>query len=99
MVLALDRLVLRAADLHHVCLGVLRRPDGGRGLSPAVKQPDRPRPYRCWGYPLTPALYLVICVAFLIYVVLGDPQATLSGLLLVLTGIPFYWIWRRSRSS
>ena len=37
------------------------------------KQPDLPRPYRCWGYPLIPALYLLICVAFLIYVVQGYP--------------------------
>jgi len=60
-----------------------------------VKQPARPRPYRCWGYPITPALYLLVCVPFLIYVVLGEPEATLSGLVLVLTGIPFYWFWRR----
>jgi APA family basic amino acid/polyamine antiporter len=60
-----------------------------------VKQPARPRPYRCWGYPITPALYLLVCVPFLIYVVLGEPKATLSGLLLVLTGIPFFWFWRR----
>jgi len=57
-------------------------------------QPDRPRPYRCWGYPLTPALYLVICLAFLVYVVQGDPHATLIGFLLILTGIPFYAAWK-----
>jgi len=62
------------------------------------KQPDRPRPYRCWGYPLTPALYLVISAAFLVYVIQGDPQATLLGLLLVLTGLPFYLTWRATRS-
>jgi APA family basic amino acid/polyamine antiporter len=61
-------------------------------------QPDRPRPHRCWGYPLTPAIYLVICAAFLIYVIQGDPQATLLGMLLVLTGIPFYLTWRAKRS-
>jgi len=58
-------------------------------------QPDRPRPYRCWGYPLTPALYLAICGAFLVYVVQGDPRSTGVGLLLVLTGIPFYLVWQR----
>jgi len=58
------------------------------------KQPDVPRPYRCWGYPVTPALYLAICLAFLVYVVQGDPQATLIGLLLILTGIPFYTVWK-----
>jgi APA family basic amino acid/polyamine antiporter len=57
-------------------------------------QPERPRPYRCWGYPVTPALYLAISLAFLVYVVRGDPQATMLGLLLVFTGIPFYLTWK-----
>jgi APA family basic amino acid/polyamine antiporter len=57
-------------------------------------QPDRPRPYRCWGYPFTPALHLVICSSFLIYVVRGDPQATVIGVLLVLSGVPFYYRWK-----
>jgi len=61
------------------------------------KQPDQARPYRCWGYPLTPALYLTIGFAFLIYVIQGDPQATLIGMLLVLTGIPFYFMWSTRR--
>jgi APA family basic amino acid/polyamine antiporter len=60
-------------------------------------QPDRPRPYRCWGYPLTPALYLMICLGFLVYVVQGDRHATLIGLALVLTGIPFYFVWKSRR--
>jgi APA family basic amino acid/polyamine antiporter len=59
-----------------------------------VTQPDRPRPYRCWGYPVTPALYLLIAVPFLIYVVQGDPVSTGIGLLLVLSGIPVYLWWQ-----
>ena len=62
------------------------------------KEPDRERPYRCWGYPFTPALYLAIALAFLVYVIQGDPQATMIGLLLVLAGIPFYVTWRAKRS-
>jgi APA family basic amino acid/polyamine antiporter len=57
-------------------------------------RPDVPRPYRCWGYPVTPALYLAICAAFLIYVVQGDFQATFFGFLLMLSGIPFYVAWK-----
>jgi basic amino acid/polyamine antiporter, APA family len=59
------------------------------------RQPNRPRPCRCWGYPLTPALYLAICLPFLLYVIQGAPTATLIGVALVLTGIPFYFGWRR----
>ena len=52
-------------------------------------QPDRHRPYRCWGYPATPVLFVLIAMAFLIYVVQGDPVSALTGFALVLTGIPF----------
>ena len=66
-------------------------------------QPDRPRPYRCWGYPVTPALYLVIAVPFLFYVIQGKPGAAGYGLLLVLTGVPVYFLfsagWRKSSQS
>jgi APA family basic amino acid/polyamine antiporter len=61
-------------------------------------QPDRPRPYRCWGYPVTPALYLAISLAFLVCVIQGDRHAPLIGLLLVLSGIPFYLVWKSRRS-
>ena len=44
------------------------------------KQPEVPRPYRCWGYPVTPAIYLAICLAFLVYVVQGDPLADVTRL-------------------
>jgi APA family basic amino acid/polyamine antiporter len=58
-------------------------------------QPARPRPYRCWGYPLTPALYLVMSAAFLVYVIIGNPVGSGIGVLLIASGIPFYAIWRR----
>lgn len=59
------------------------------------KQPDAPRPYRAWGYPVLPALYIVmaawICVVLLRY----KPQYTWPGLVLVLLGIPVYLFWSR----
>jgi APA family basic amino acid/polyamine antiporter len=58
-------------------------------------QPDRQRPHRCWGYPIPPALYLAIALPFLVYVIVGDPRSTLIGLLLVMTGVPVYFIWQR----
>ncbi len=54
------------------------------------KKPDAPRPYKAWGYPVLPALYIMmaawICVVLLRY----KPQYTWPGLVLVLLGIPFY---------
>lgn len=59
------------------------------------KRPDVPRPYRAWGYPVLPALYIVmaawICVVLLRY----KPQYTWPGLVLVLLGIPVYLFWSR----
>ena len=58
-------------------------------------RPDLPRPYRCWGYPVTPVLYFIICVLFLLYVIQGNPRGSAFGVLLILSGVPFYAIWRR----
>ena len=59
------------------------------------KQPDAPRPYKAFGYPVLPALYIVmatwICVVLLRY----KPQYTWPGLLLVLLGLPVYAVWKR----
>ena len=64
-----------------------------------ISQPMRERPYKCWGYPFTPAIYLLIGVSFLIYVIQGDPLSAGIGLLIVLSGIPFYFLYARSRKK
>lgn len=61
------------------------------------KQPDRPRPYKCFAYPLTPILYLLVAAPFLVYVVLGDPESTGIGIAIVLTGLPVYLLFRAKR--
>ncbi|MGD1063901.1 MAG: amino acid permease [Terracidiphilus sp.] len=64
-----------------------------------IKQPNTPRPYKAFGYPFLPGLYLVmatgICAALLRY----KPQYTWPGLILVLLGIPVYVYWSRSASA
>jgi len=64
-----------------------------------VKQPDAPRPYKAFGYPVLPALYIVmatvICAALLRY----KPQYTWPGLILVLLGVPVYMLWSRSAKA
>jgi APA family basic amino acid/polyamine antiporter len=62
-----------------------------------IKRPDLPRPYRCWGYPVTPALYLIMCLLFVVYVIQGNPLASGIGALLILSGVPFYAVWRRGK--
>ncbi|MGO8759043.1 MAG: APC family permease [Terracidiphilus sp.] len=64
-----------------------------------VKRPDAERPYKALGYPVLPALYLLmsgaICLALLRY----RPQYTWPGLALVLAGIPVYLVWRRNAAA
>jgi APA family basic amino acid/polyamine antiporter len=62
------------------------------------KRPDAERPYRALGYPVLPALYVVLCAAVMLDLLVVKPEFTWPGLILVCTGLPVYWLWRRSRS-
>lgn len=59
-----------------------------------VKQPDAERPYKAVGYPLIPALYVIGAAVILIVLFVYQTTATWPGLLIVLTGVPVYFIWR-----
>jgi APA family basic amino acid/polyamine antiporter len=62
-----------------------------------AKRPDVNRPYRAVGYPLLPALYIVLCCAVMLLLLLSPTTRTesISGLVLVLIGIPVFYLWRR----
>jgi APA family basic amino acid/polyamine antiporter len=57
--------------------------------------PSAPRPYRTFGYPVTPLIYLVIAGLLVIDLAWLAPQTSGMGYLLVLTGVPVYLFWRR----
>ena len=59
------------------------------------KRPDAERPYRAWGYPVVPGLYVFGAAAIAIVQLLYKPKTTWPGLIIVLTGIPVYFIWRK----
>jgi APA family basic amino acid/polyamine antiporter len=63
------------------------------------KQPDTPRPYKAWGYPVLPALYLVLASGICVVLLRYKPQYTWPGLVLVLLGIPVYLFWSRRVES
>jgi APA family basic amino acid/polyamine antiporter len=63
------------------------------------KRPDLPRPYRMWGYPVTPILFLAITVWFLINMLWTRPIPSLAGLALIATGVPVYFVWGRHGSN
>ncbi|MEJ7625023.1 MAG: amino acid permease [Pyrinomonadaceae bacterium] len=58
------------------------------------KQPDAERPYKAFGYPIIPALYCVGAAIILVVLFVYQTTATWPGLLIVLTGVPVYFIWR-----
>ena len=59
------------------------------------KRPDLPRPYRMWGYPITPILFLAITAWFLANMLWTRPVPSLAGLALIATGVPVYFFWAR----
>lgn len=59
-------------------------------------RPDAPRPYRAFGYPVVPALYMVAAVAILIVLARYRASTTWPGFAIVLAGIPVYWLLRRT---
>lgn len=60
-------------------------------------QPNAERPYKALGYPWVPALYVVLCAAVMLDLLIVKPVYTWPGLIIVLSGIPVYWIWQRTR--
>jgi APA family basic amino acid/polyamine antiporter len=62
------------------------------------REPDRPRPYRAWGYPWTTALALLGSVAFLIGAVAGDTRNSMQALLLLAASYPAFRLIGRSRT-
>jgi basic amino acid/polyamine antiporter, APA family len=84
--------VIFAVFLFHAATGaaifVLRR-----------TRPDWPRPYRAWGYPWTPAIFILSSLAFVFNTLLERPLESLWGLVVVVLGVPAYAWWRRAQSE
>ncbi|HXE31066.1 MAG TPA: amino acid permease [Terriglobales bacterium] len=59
-----------------------------------AKRPEMERPYKVVAYPLLPALYIALAIFFDVVVLWVFPQYSGSGLLLVLLGVPVFYIWR-----
>ena len=83
--------VVFAVFLFHAATGaavfVLRR-----------KRPEQPRPYRVWGYPVVPVVFILTAMAFVSNTLLERPVESLWGLALLVLGLPAYAFWR-SRSA
>jgi APA family basic amino acid/polyamine antiporter len=62
------------------------------------KAPDLPRPYKMWGYPVTPLAFAGVAFWFVINTIVTTPKSSLIGLAIVASGVPVYYIWRRTTS-
>ena len=59
------------------------------------KHPDWERPYKAWGYPVVPALYILVAAAIAVDLLIFKTRYTVPGLLIVLLGIPVYLLRKR----
>jgi len=59
------------------------------------KEPDLPRPYKTWGYPIVPLIYLAITSAMLIFVVMEEPHKAIFGGCVIAVGVVFYAVSAR----
>jgi APA family basic amino acid/polyamine antiporter len=60
--------------------------------------PDAERPYRVWGYPFVPLLFLVVTAGMLVSALIATPRQALYGLVTMALGTPFYLYWSRTAS-
>jgi APA family basic amino acid/polyamine antiporter len=84
--------VVFVAILFHVFAGaavfVLRR-----------KRPEAPRPYRVWGYPIVPILFIGSSLLLLGNTLWASPVESIAGLAILALGLPAYWRWKRSAAA
>jgi APA family basic amino acid/polyamine antiporter len=64
-----------------------------------IKEPNTHRPYKAFGYPIIPAVFLLFCVALVGITLFTKPREALLGLGLMATGVPFYLWWNRAKRT
>ena len=63
------------------------------------REPDTERPYRTWGYPVVPILFLIVSTALIIQTIVNSPRQSAIGLGLISLGVPVYWLLDRKRTT
>ena len=59
-----------------------------------IRRPNMPRPYRTWGYPVTPGLFLLASVGMVVNAIVTNPRDNVVTFGIILTGIPAYFAWK-----
>ena len=60
-----------------------------------VKRPDIPRPYKAFGYPVIPSIYILTTITIMVILLIYKPDYTFPGLGIVILGIPVFYLWRK----
>jgi APA family basic amino acid/polyamine antiporter len=63
------------------------------------RMPDADRPYKVWGYPVVPAIYIIFCLFLFFNTIITRPREAAIGTVLILAGIPVYWLLQRKYSK
>jgi APA family basic amino acid/polyamine antiporter len=61
------------------------------------KRPDLPRPYKTWGYPVTPILFILAAVFISMNSLINEFRNAVAGLIIILLGVPAYFYWKNKR--
>ena len=59
------------------------------------REPDAARPYRTWGYPVVPALFVLVTICLIIVTIYNRPGRSLVGLVIIAAGLPVYFYFSR----
>jgi basic amino acid/polyamine antiporter, APA family len=59
------------------------------------REPDAARPYRTWGYPVVPALFVLVTIVLIVVTIYNYPLRSLLGLVIIGTGLPIYWYFAK----
>jgi len=63
------------------------------------REPDAPRPYRTWGYPVVPALFVLVTIYLILSTLWNAPLLSAIGLIIILAGLPVYWYFTRKNAA
>jgi basic amino acid/polyamine antiporter, APA family len=61
------------------------------------REPDAERPFQTWGYPIVPGLYALVALIVIVNGLIRAPGPTGAGALIILAGIPLYFLFKRQR--
>jgi basic amino acid/polyamine antiporter, APA family len=64
-----------------------------------VRMPDAHRPYKVWGYPVVPAIFILFCIGLFFNTIITRPREAAIGMILILSGIPVYIYMKRKHSN